>query len=180
MIIDLLFMGVLLLAVIKGYSRGLVIAVFSLLALVIGLAAAMKLSLLAAEWLKDIIPASARILPLIAFALIFLVVVLLVRLAAKALEAAIEFALLGWVNRLGGILLYAVLYTVIFSILLFYAEKANLVSPETIAGSAIHAFLVPWGPAAMDTLGALIPFFKNMFRDLETFFSDLSRNIQGH
>ena len=44
MVIDIIFVILLLLAVIKGYQRGLIVAVFSLIAFIIGLAAAMKLS----------------------------------------------------------------------------------------------------------------------------------------
>ena len=170
MLIDIIFIVLLLAAIVKGYSNGLIIAVFSLLALVIGLAAAIKLSIVTANWLKDAIHVAAKWLPVIAFAVIFIIVVLAVRLGARALEKTAELVLLGWVNKLGGILLYIALYTVIFSVLLFYAEKINLLTPGTIASSKTYEFIKPWGPKAMNAIGTLVPVFKDMFQQLEDFF----------
>jgi membrane protein required for colicin V production len=170
MLIDIIFIVLLLAAIVKGYSNGLIIAVFSLLALVIGLAAAIKLSVVTANWLKDAIHVAAKWLPVIAFAVVFIIVVLAVRLGARALEKTAELVLLGWVNKLGGILLYIALYTVIFSVLLFYAEKVNLVKSGTIASSKTYEFIKPWGPKAMNAIGTLVPVFKDMFQQLEDFF----------
>ena len=178
MLIDIIFIVLLVTAIVKGYSKGLIIAVFSLLALIIGLAAAIKLSLVTANWLKDAIHVAAKWLPVIAFAIVFIIVVLAVRLGARALEKTAELVLLGWLNKLGGIILYIVLYTLIFSVLLFYAEKVNLITPATIASSKTYEFIKPWGPKAMDGIGAIVPVFKDMFHQLEDFFAGISDKMQ--
>lgn len=172
--IDIIFAFLLLLAIIKGYRRGFIIAVFSIIALLAGLAAAIKLSTLVAEYLKGSVNVSAKWLPVISFALVFLVAVFLVRLAATAIEKTVELAMLGWVNRLAGILLYAVLYTVILSVVLFYLDKINLLTKETLANSKTHQFLQPWGPVTINGLGSVIPLFKNMFHELEAFFGSMA------
>jgi membrane protein required for colicin V production len=177
MLIDLVFAALMVFAMIKGYTRGLIIAVFSLLALVVGVAAAMKCSTVVAAWLGSSIHAGVKWLPVIAFVGVFVVVVLLVRLGAKALEKTVEMAMLGWANRLAGILLYAVLYTVVLSVALFYAEKIHLIASGTIAGSKTYPFIQPWGPKAMDAIGWIVPFFRNMFHELETFFAKVSGKI---
>ena len=177
MIIDIVFAVLIIMAIIKGYSNGLIIAVFSLIGLIVGLAAAVKLSTVVAAWLGDSTNISARWLPVIAFALVFVIAVLLVRLAARAIQKTMEFVLLGWLNRLGGIVFYVALYIIIFSILLFYAEKMNLLPRHTIAESKTVGFIQPWGPKAIDGIGKVIPFFRNMFQELEHFFSLLSDNM---
>jgi len=178
MLIDVIFIVLLIAAVVKGYRNGLIIAVFSLLALIIGIAAAIKLSVVTAHWLKDAINVAAKWLPVIAFAVVFIVVVLAVRLGAKALEKTAELAMLGWANKLGGIILYVVLYTLIFSVLLFYATKVGVLSKEAIAASKTYDYIIPWGPKAMNAIGALIPVFKDMFHQLEEFFAGISGKIQ--
>lgn len=178
MLIDIIFGVLLVAAIFKGYTRGFIIAVFSVLALVIGLAAAVKLSVVTASRLKDAVHIAAKWLPVVAFALVFILVVLLVRLGARALEKTIELALLGWLNKLAGILVYMVLYTVILSVLLFYAEKVNILTTGAIASSKTYSFIKPWGPKAIDLIGSLVPYFKDMFRQLEDFFAGLSDNLQ--
>lgn len=177
MLIDLVFVALLVMAVIKGYTKGFIIAIFSLVALIAGVAAAMKLSAVAASWLGSSIHAGARWLPVIAFILVFVAVALLVRLGAKAIEKTVELAMLGWANRLAGILLYIVLYMVVLSIALFYAEKIHLIADKTIADSKTYPFIQPWGPKAMEGLGRIVPFFSNMFHELETFFANVSGKI---
>jgi membrane protein required for colicin V production len=177
MIIDILFGLLMVMAIIKGYSNGLIVAVFSLVALVVGLAAAMKFSTVVAGWMKDSVHVAARWLPLIAFAIVFIAAVILVRMAAKALQKAVEFVLLGWVNRLGGIVFYVLLYIVIFSILLFYAGKMNLLTRHAIDESGTYSYIRPWGPRAINGIGMVVPFFRNMFEELEHFFSNLSDNV---
>jgi len=178
MIIDVIFIVLVIAALVKGYSNGLIIGIFSLLALVIGLAAAIKLSVVTAQWLKEGINVAARWLPIIAFALVFLLVVLLVRLGAKALEKTAELAMLGWVNKLAGIVLYLLLYTLIFSVLLFYADKAGMLRATTIASSLTYSYIIPLAPKTMNAIGALLPVFKDMFHELEAFFAGLSDKLQ--
>ena len=51
MLLDIILLVLLILAVIKGYQRGLIVGVFSLIAIIVGLAAASKLSTVVAEYI---------------------------------------------------------------------------------------------------------------------------------
>ena len=175
MIIDILFLVIMVMAVFKGFSRGLIVALFSVLAFIVGIAAAIKLSAVVANYLKENISLSNQWLPIISFAAVFILVVILVRLGAKLVEKTFQIAMLGWVNRIGGILLFVALYTVLFSVILFYAQKINIIKTETIAASATYSYIAPWGPKTIDGFGKLIPIFKDMFSDLESFFDKLAK-----
>jgi membrane protein required for colicin V production len=177
MLIDFAFAVLIILAIIKGYQKGLILAIFSIIAFIVGLAAALKLSAVVAAYLKDSLSVSAKWLPFIAFALVFLIVVLLVRLGARLIEKTFQAVLLGWVNRIGGILLYVTLYLIILSIFVFYADKLQLLQPATIDSSVTYKFIQPWGPVIMDNIGKLIPLFKDMFTQLGDFFNSLSNKI---
>jgi membrane protein required for colicin V production len=178
MIIDIIFAVLVLAALIKGYQKGLIIALFSIVAFIVGLTAAIKLSAVAAGYLKDSIRISDKWLPFVAFIIVFIGVVLLIRLGAKLIEKAVQVALLGWLNRIGGMILYAVLYTFIFSIFLFYGEKLGLIKPAAMQSSLTYEYIKPWGPMVTDSIGKVIPFFKDMFIELERFFDTVSNKIQ--
>lgn len=177
MIIDIIVAIILILAAIKGFRRGLIVALFSVIAFIVGLAAAIKLSVVVAGYIGKSVNVSEKWLPIVSFAVVFFIVVLLVRLGAKFIQKSVELALLGWVNRLGGILLYCALYILIFSIVLFYAEQLSLIKPETIRQSVTYEYIQPWGPKLMDGLGKIIPVFKGMFQDLEDFFDGVSKQV---
>ena len=179
MIIDLIYAVILVIAIFKGIRRGFIVAIFSVLAFIIGLAAAMKLSTVVAAHLDNSTNISSKWLPFISFLIVFILVVLVVRVVAKLIEKSVEFALLGWLNRLLGIALYIALYTTIFSILLFYAIQLHLIKPETILASRTYNFIEPWGPKAINGLGAIIPWFSDMFRQLEEFFGGVSQKVSA-
>ncbi|HVG41271.1 MAG TPA: CvpA family protein, partial [Chitinophagaceae bacterium] len=163
----------LMVAAFRGLRKGLVIAVFSLLAFIVGLAAAMKLSAVAAQYIGRSVSISERWLPVVAFIVVFLIVVFLVRLWAKVVERVLHFAMLGWFNKVGGIVFYALLYIFIFSIVLFYANGLGIIKKDTIQASHTYGYILPLAPKVIEGLGLVIPFFKNMFADLGGFFENV-------
>ncbi len=180
MLLDLIFACIIILAVVKGYQRGLVVGLFSLIAVIIGLAAAMKLSTVVAGYIGKAVKISDQWLPVISFAIVFLIVILLIRLGARAIESTIEVAMLGSVNKIGGIILFAAIYTVVFSVLLFYAEQIKWIKPEMISKSVTYSFVQPWGPKVINGFGAVIPVFKDMFGELEHFFDGVAKKISTY
>ncbi|MBG9376046.1 CvpA family protein [Panacibacter sp. DH6] len=173
MIIDVITLIILAMAVFKGFSRGLIVSILSFLGILIGLAAAMKLSVAVAAWLDDHTGIGTQWLPFIAFLVVLIGVMLLVRWVANLAEAAIEIVLLGWLNKLGGIVFYILLYMMVYSILLFYATEMGLLKPETIEASHTYVLIEPWGPQVISALGYVIPFFKDMFEQLKQFFENM-------
>ena len=178
MFIDILLIVVLILAIIKGYQRGLIVGVFSFIAVIIGLAAAMKLSTIAASYIGKSIKISDAWLPVISFAVVFILVVLLIRLGVNLIQKTVEFSMLGWVNRLGGIILYTAIYVLVFSVVLFYAGQVNLIQPTTSSNSASYPYIQPLGPKVIDGFAALVPIFKNMFTDLQDFFGGVAQSAE--
>jgi membrane protein required for colicin V production len=175
MIIDIAFFIVLLLAIFKGLRKGFILGIFSLLAFIIGLAAALKLSAVVAAYLQKNVVGASKWLPVLSFLLVFIGVILLVGLGARLIKRTIDFAMLGWLDRLGGMVLYIIIYTIVFSVLLFFGEKLHFLKPEVIANSVVYKNVVPWGPKVIDNIGNIIPFFKGMFIELENFFESISK-----
>lgn len=175
MFIDIAFVIVLVLAIFKGLRKGLILGVFSLFAFIIGLAAALKLSVVVAEYLKDNAGSFSKWLPLISFMLGFIAVIFLVGLLARLVKKTMQFAMLGWLDSLGGMILYLLIYTIIFSVFLFFAEKLFLIQPTTVQDSIMYPYVSPWGPKVMDNLGNIIPIFKDMFTELQEFFGNLAK-----
>jgi len=172
--LDIIFVVLLVLGAIKGYQRGLIVGVFSFVSIIIGLAAAMKLSAAAASYLGENVNVSGEWMPIISFAVVFLIVVLLVRWGANVIQRTVEISMLGWVNRLGGIILYVALFITVFSVLVFYADQVNLITESSKEKSLTYAVVQPWGPHAINAFGAIVPAFKNMFTDLQGFFGGIA------
>ena len=126
--------------------------------------------------LEKSISVSSAWLPVLSFILIFILVAILVRWLANLLTKLIDFALMGWLNKLAGILLYAAIYTAIYSVALFYGRHAHIIMPQAIQASVIFSWVEPWGPAIINGLGKIVPVFRDMFAQLEQFFVKVSKH----
>ncbi|CAN5173985.1 CvpA family protein [soil metagenome] len=174
MFIDIVALILFAMAIFKGYRRGLIVSILSFLAILIGLAAAMKFSVAVSGWLQSNTNIGTQWLPFLSFIIIMIGVMLLVRWVANLAEAAVNVVMLGWLNRLGGVIFYIALYMMVYSIILFYATEMGVLKIETIQSSQTYAVIEPWGPKAINALGYLIPFFKDMFTQLQQFFGHVA------
>jgi membrane protein required for colicin V production len=178
MTIDLIFLFIMLSAAIKGFKNGLVGAAFSFAAFFIGLAAALKLSAIVAAYLQQGFDKPAAWWPVVAFLLVFIVVGSLIRVAAGVLEKALNFAMLGWVNALGGFFIYAILYTLLFSVVIFYYDQIRHISEAAKVESKVYAYIEPWGEWTMRSLAYIIPQFKDVFADMQDFFQKVGEDLK--
>ncbi len=174
MAIDIIFLLIIVFAVIKGLQKGLIVAVFSLLAFIIGLAAALKLSAVVAVYLGEHTGIGQKWLPVISFLAVFIVVVIIINLLAKMIETAVDITMLGMANKIGGVFFYGLVYTFIYSIILFYATQMHLISDETTRSSVCYDYIEPLAPWVMELLGSILPFMKDVFHELGNFFSGIA------
>ncbi len=175
MFLDIIVLVLVVVAIFKGLSNGLIVALFSFIAFIVGLAAALKLSSIVADYIGSSINISARVLPVLAFFAVFFIVVLLIKLGARLIEKVLQLSMLGWLNRLGGVVFYILIYLFICSIVLFYAEQLHIIKPETAQASVAYPYLQPMAPKIINTIGIILPVFKNMFAELLHFFQNVGQ-----
>jgi membrane protein required for colicin V production len=173
MVIDALLAVIVLLAIIRGYNKGLIMGVFSFLSILIGLAAAVKLSAWVAREAGVRFQWHSAWLPFLSFLAVLLAAILLVRLLANLLQTFMELMLAGWINKIGGIFMYILLYGTLFSTLLFYLQKIQLISPDMVKDSHSYPYIQQVGPFLLDGMGKLLPLFKGMFGELSAYFDQL-------
>lgn len=174
MFIDAAYFILIAIACYKGLRKDFIIAVFSVVGFIIGIAAALKLSSVVALKLSAHIGA-AKWLPPLSFLIVFLVVAFVVSTVGKIIQKTFETVMLGWVNRLAGIALFILLYSIIYSVFLFYAAQLHFINADTINHSMMYAYLQPLAPKIINAVGLIIPWFKNMFIQLESFFSSATK-----
>ena len=136
----------------------------------------MKLSGYVANGLVQTMSAGKVWLPFISFILVMLVVMLLIRMLAGFIQKTFEWAMLGWLNRLGGILLYAFLYLLFLSVAVFYLRQMHILNDNSAAASVSYPFLKEMGPVVIESLGRLIPVFRDLFDDLKAYFERFGEN----
>ena len=152
--IDIVFAVLLCYALYKGIKNGLFVELASLIALVAGIFVAIKFSYLVKNILETKVSWDPKYIEITAFALTFILVVVIIYLSAKLLTKIADFAYLGWINKLAGAFFSALKTILLLSIVILLFEKVNvnntLVKQETLDDSIfynptkeISAFLYP-------------------------------------
>lgn len=119
-LIDILVWAVLLFFIVKGFLKGFVREICSLLGLVMGIWAACKYYPSLSAAIRPYIHLPHNISSIISFVLIFLIVGLLFFFLGHLLTVIFKFVLLGGVNRLGGMVFGFLEGGLILCVLLYF------------------------------------------------------------
>jgi membrane protein required for colicin V production len=136
--IDFIILIPLLWGAIRGFSKGLIIEIASLVALIIGIFVGIHFS----YFITSLIGIKSAYAPLIGFVVTFVLVVLVVFIFAKILEKSINLLALGIVNKLAGAFFSAVKFAFILSVLIMFIERMDssgkIISQETRKSSLLY------------------------------------------
>lgn len=180
MTLDIVGIILLLLFFIRGYSRGLILAVFSVVAILLGILVSLKLSASLSAWLLAKGYVSSGWVQVVSYVALFIVVVLVVRILARLLQKVVEGMMLGVVNQAIGGLLYALLGAILWSSLLWIGDRMHILTPAAIASSKTYAWFAPVAPWVFEKAGYFFPFVRDTFSSLQHFFDTLNQQLPGH
>ncbi len=148
--IDLVFAILLLWSAYRGYTKGFIVQLATLAALLLGTLGAFLFSDITSSLIIKKFEISGQSLPIISFAVTFVVIVIGVHLFAKMLNKLIDAIALGIVNRLLGVLFSVLKIAFIVSIILVLINKAdnkyNFISSETKENSLLYKPLSNFAP----------------------------------
>jgi len=126
----------------RGFTKGLIIQVASLVALGLGIYGAITFSNIVAEYIKANFEMDYNYVSILAFAVTFLVIVIGIHFLGRAVEKILKLVALGLFNKLFGALFGAFKMAIILSALLFLFEMVNnrfqIISPESKSQSLLY------------------------------------------
>jgi len=103
-ILDISLLTLLVLGLVRGFMRGFFVELASLVALIAGVYGAFHFSNFAASFLKERVNWDENSVNIAAFIITFIIIVLVIALAGKALTKIADFAMLGLFNKILGAL----------------------------------------------------------------------------
>lgn len=126
----------------KGFKKGLIIEVASLIALFLGVWGGVKFSSISANYLGEMFEISEKIMPIISFAVTFIVIVIAVFSLAKLLQKFIKLIALGLINKITGaafgVLKFMLIISVLLSLVNTVNAQINFISPEMKESSLLY------------------------------------------
>lgn len=168
MVFDILFLIFIGAGFYWGYQKGIIYAVFSLLAYFIGVIAALKFSYMAVKYLNGAVHMGPKAISILAFILVFILVVLLVRFIAWGLEKILQSFSLNFTNQLVGGLLYSLIGLYTLCIMIWFMNKWEVFPDSQKVSSHVYPYIADTGPKVVEYSGQMVPFFKDAFHNLDS------------
>ncbi|MCB2221320.1 MAG: CvpA family protein [Bacteroidetes bacterium] len=152
--IDIIFIIPIIWFAYKGFKRGLIIELASLVALILGIYAALYFSGYAADFLVNNFDMGPKYVPVVAFIITFIGVVIVVHFIGRIMEKLINMVALGFLNKLtGGI--FGIMKAILFiSIVLMIIHHFNdqFISKDKQEGSLLYEPIAGVAPFLWDQL----------------------------
>ena len=155
-VLDIIFLVPLLFALYRGFKKGLIHMIASLAALLLGIFGAIKLRPVFAALLDSLFNIAPEHMNVIAFAVAFITIVLVVHLAAFLVDKLIKAVALNFVNRLLGMAFGLLVTAFVISMILWPVNEVNMekqiIKPKHIEGSLLYKPLSAFAPAVFPYL----------------------------
>jgi len=153
----------------KGFKYGLIIEIFTLMALVLGIYAGIHFSDSASTFLKDSFDWQSKYLPVVSFTLTFLAVGAMVYFAGKAIERVVKFTGLSPINKTFGIIFSLIKMSYFISVFIVliesYDEKNDFFPEETKNESLLYAPVKNISTATIPGITESTIFLKNALKE---------------
>ena len=165
--LDIIIAIILLLFGVKGFRKGLIIEVVTLLAFAVGIYGAMHFSDFTAEHLKEFMEINPKYLNTTAFVLTFILLVILVNIIGRMVTKLIQAMNLGFFNKLGGALFgmaKGVLLCSIMVMVLNNFQLIGIVKPEVREQSKLYSYIeetVPYVYRGFDLVKGYVDDLQN-------------------
>jgi membrane protein required for colicin V production len=76
------------------------------------------------------------------------------------LQQTADWLMLGWLNKLLGMVLYCLIYGTIISAFIYFMALLGVVEKSTMDASMSYSYLAKWWPYFMAKLSEWLPFIK--------------------
>ncbi|RYE20266.1 MAG: CvpA family protein [Sphingobacteriales bacterium] len=182
MALDIIGVTLIIVFFIRGYMKGLIVAVFSVLAILLGIICSLKLSGKLAAFLFEKGWVTSGWGQVISYAILFIAVVLVVRIIAKAIETSAKALMMGWINSGIGGIFYAFMGAIIWSSFLWIGNEMQMIEASTKATSLTYTYFAPLAPWLFEKIGKVWPMVKDIFGNLQHFFNNVNEpgNVGPH
>lgn len=159
-ILDIALLVCLIPALIQGLRKGFIAQVVAIISLVLGGWLAYHFSSVVTGWLEQWLDISGPALGILSFILIFVVVITVLFLLGKVLEASVKIILLGWLNKLLGLVFALFKYALVIGLLIILFDSINgkfdFVSESYLESSFMYSGL-------RSVSYAVFPYLKSLF-----------------
>jgi membrane protein required for colicin V production len=164
----------------KGFKNGVIIEVASLVGVVIGFWAGMRLAFIFANYYRDNFEIPSNYVPALAFFTAFALGLGAVYLAGWAATKLLKTAQLNLPNRLAGAAFGILKWAFLFGSLVTIIGNSQILGPDVKESSKAYPVLSTYCSVVQGYSVGLLPQARNVFDDMEHYFVQLDSVRQAN
>lgn len=159
-IVDIILLICFIPALIQGLRKGFISQVIAIISIIAGVWISARFTAEASTFLAQYIQGSEQVLKVVSFALIFIAVIAVLAILGRLLEGTVKLVMLGWLNRLLGMVLSLLKAGLIVGLAIMAFCSLNntfsLVSEEVLNSSVLF-------PPLKSLAYSVFPYLKELF-----------------
>ena len=161
-----------------GFSKGIIKTVFTVLAYILGLMAAFKFAPVMTNFLESSFNTNNPLMFIAGFLLSFVLTMILIRMLARGLEGVLQTAKINIINQLLGGALLAGFMILVYSMLLWFGDKSNIIDEETKYESIAYPYLEQYPDMVWEAGKALQPVFDDFWKASAEFMDKINGSVE--
>lgn len=158
-ILDIILLICFVPAAIQGFQKGFISQVIAIISIIAGVWLSVQFASEVTVWLAQYIQGSEQVLKVVSFALIFIAVIAGLALLGRLVEGTVKLIMLGWLNRLLGVVFSLVKAALIVGLVIMAFCSLNntfqLVSEDVLNQSVLF-------PPLKNMAYTVFPYLKDL------------------
>lgn len=161
---DIALVIIILIGAYSGFKEGFLMELFSLMALLLGVLGGFKLMGWAMLLLAEEFNVDQKVLPYVAFGVVFLAIVIVVRLVGNLIKVSLDKSFLGKVDQVAGAFLGLIKTCFMLSVLIWLVDSLKISFPDRWThNSWLLPGIASFAPRVTSWVGEFFPVFKDVF-----------------
>ena len=165
--VDIILLLILAFAGYRGYQRGFMVSLLSIIAFVIAIILAFVLLDWGIKFLDDLIDGFNGVLPYLSFILIFVGVAVAINLLGKMLKSVIDLTIFGGFDNVVGGMVGVLKWVFGLSLIIWLSQNVGVeIPPDMQKSSLFYSRLEPVAPYVISGISEYLPFLKSLFQSI--------------
>ena len=173
---DIAILVILGIGAVKGYMRGFIVELFSLIAFILGLLLALELTIPVA---RNLFAENNYfdVIAVVVFIALFILLSMLIKLGAKAIKKALDMTIFGTLDNAAGAIAGILKWAFILSVVFWVFDSVGFDLVESYADKTVlFPYIVGIGPTVFEWLSYVIPFVQDLIDSMQ----DLPKNRESY
>ncbi len=162
--VDIVLIAFVLVGAFSGYRKGFLMELVTLIGLILGILGGFKLMGHAMLLLEDQFNINEKVLPYLAFAVVFVIIIIVVSLIGKMIQSSLDKTFFGSADKIAGAILGVLKMAFMVSVVIWILDALQITYLDSMGEESwLYALTASIAPQVTSWIAEVIPAFRDIF-----------------